>query len=293
MSGAFSPFQLTGPDTEPASGVEWNAGTVTALGGSLAINAGVLSDAWNAGTVASLGGGLTVNGGVLADQWSGGTVTTLSTGLLLSSGTLTAPPLPWLNNAAGVPALANFTQVGIGGTTSISQSTLDQIISLIDSGANTTALRGLLYTAPATPYRIAILVCNNAGPNSNRALAWGFCDGTKYQVVLVANAYQATPNLANWSSATTYVSQVVKTEIVSLTGAGDIWLGCHNDGTNIYYEFSTDGVNFVTVAEVTISGGYLSSIASVFIGVDYNSAANPSALSIQCFDPNGLNRTFP
>jgi hypothetical protein len=324
MSGIYGPYQLTG--SENAITGEWNAGTVAAIGSGLAISNQTLAAQWSGGSVAAIGSGLTITAGntlqtTFTEQWNAGTVNAIGTGLILSGNTLaaTASSQQWnagtvtsiggglqlsagvlgatgqqfYNVAAGVPSLSSFTQVGIAGTTSIAQST-GKIISIKDTGGNAFDLRGLVYTAPSTPYRIAILVCNTQPTSTStaRALCWGFSDGTKYQVLYCEANGGANIYLVNFSNSTTEVNATPITNVNPLQYGSVIWLGLRSDGTNIYFEYSSDGVNFITIYSTLISTNYITTIADVFIGISPQSATSASALSIQCFDPNGLNRAF-
>jgi hypothetical protein len=304
----------------------WEAGTITTVGAGLFTSANTLEANWNGGTVTTLGSGLSLTGGTLiatggggggvstivagggltggtittsgtiAANWNGGTVTSLGSGLTLSGGTLSASggggtTLPFFNIAAGVPSLSSFTQVNVSGTTSIAQSSTEKVITLSDTGANLFDLRGITYPAPSTPYRIAMLVCDDPGITPQRGLVWGFSDGTKYQVLYRFNSSSGL-YLVDFSDANTEAGASSQPSPPVFTGGAQIWLGCHNDGTNIYYEMSTDGVVWSTIYSTTIAGNYITTIASVFVGISPQSTATPSAFSIQCFDPNGLTRAF-
>lgn len=198
--------------------------------------------------------------------------------------------LPFFNVGAGVPLLSAFTEIGIAGTTSIAQSSADNIISLKDTGGNATDLRGVRYPAPSTPYRVAILACVTTGLNTLWGLNWGWSDGTKY-----ATAY----NFCNYPSDGVYtIDWSNSTTLASDNGVGTfywfspIWLGLRNDGTTLYFEISDDGVNFVTVYSIAVASSYCTP-TNVFVGFSPQSSSKPSAMSIQCFDLNGLARSFP
>jgi len=295
MSGAFSPFQLTGPDTEPLAASEWNAGTVSTLGTGLSITSQTINAQWSGGAVTTLGTGLSITGTTLnataTNEWNAGTVNAIGVGLSLSGNTLSAgAALPFFNVSAGVPALSSFTQVGIAGTTSIAQSSQDQIISLKDTGGNATDLRGVTYPAPSTPYRVAMLVCLGSALNQLWGLNWGWSDGTKYATLYFFVNYSSDGFYTiDWSNSTTLASS---NGVVSGYGFTPIWLGCRNDGTTLYFEFSGDGVNFETIYSVAIASAYCTP-TNVFVGFSPQSSSRPSSMSIQCFDLNGLTRSFP
>jgi hypothetical protein len=275
---------------------EWNAGTVGTLGSGLSLSSGTLSSSggsgeWTAGTVTAVGAGLFVTSDTIEANWNGGTVTSLGSGLTLSSGTLSASggggtTLPFFNIAAGVPLLSSFTQVGIAGTTSIAQAGTQNVISIIDTGGNALDVRAIYKAAPSTPYRVAILVCDTPGIGASRGLIWGISDGTKYQMAYRFN--NGSQYLVDWSTSTTEVS-------APSLGQGPpmspIWLGVHNDGTTIFWEVSSDGVNFAPVFSVAVGSAYCTP-TYVAVGLSPQSDVSTSAISIQCYDPNGLTRSF-
>jgi hypothetical protein len=96
-------------------------------GSGIANVSGTLQVEWNAGTVNAIGPGLSIvagtstSPGTLEANWQAGTVTAIGTGLSIASGTLEATALPEEWNAGTVNALG--TTAG-GGTLSITSNTL-------------------------------------------------------------------------------------------------------------------------------------------------------------------------
>jgi len=124
--------------------------------------------------------------------------------------------------------------------------------------------------APATPYTVTALLAGNAGAN-----ALGFTDGTKYQFVYAnpsPSGYgilnvQANPTLNTFNSTTATFSSGFNARL--------IWLRISDDGTNVAFAASADGVNFTTVTSFAKSGGYLggSGYSSIFVGSPGGSGA--------------------
>jgi hypothetical protein len=76
-------------------------------------------------------------------------------------------------------------------------------------------------------------------------------------------------------------------------------MGLRDDGAgNIYFEISTDGVNFFTLSKIVKSSGYLGSSGynQIFLGIapwDFsNTPTLPVAWSFLAYDPNGLSRSL-
>jgi hypothetical protein len=72
------------------------------------------------------------------------------------------------------------------------------------------------------------------------------------------------------------------------------WIGLRDNGTNAYWEISSDGVNFAEIFNVTKSGSFLGSSGfnNIFIGARPNDVQAWS-LTVRCYDENGITRTFP
>lgn len=205
--------------------------------------------------------------------------------------------------SAGVPPLSSFTQIGISGLTSLSTSGSSGTITIKDTGTNSITLHGVSHPVPgSTPYRVAALIAAT-GPIANFiAVQWGWTDGTKFSnAAFVANSSSSGGvefTADTWTSSTSRASagQISGSPPASITpaGLGVFWVGLRDDGTNVYYELSNDGVNFWTLLSTSKSSGYLGSsgYTNVFIGLNVQEAF-AQTLAIRCYDPNGLTRAFP
>jgi len=203
--------------------------------------------------------------------------------------------LPFFNLSAGVPALSAFTQIDDTGSTAVSQAPTSKVISITDNGTGSSGiiLKGLTYPAPAAPFRVAMLVSDSAGSASTRGLCWGFGDSSgKFAVMYRFNSGSAI-DIVTFASASSYSGASSVSSSWTVLGSATLWLGLRSDGTTLYFEASADGVNFGTVYSEAIASSTLSGISNVFIGFSPQTATPNSALSIACFDPNGLTRSFP
>lgn len=122
--------------------VEWNGGTVTAIGNGITINAGSLSieagaglsfstgslvAAWQTTAVTGLGSGLTNVGGVLTPSWNGGSVSALGGALNINSGTIS-------DQKQGTITLSGTT------TGTINPANIDSALVNIGTAAGTIAI---------------------------------------------------------------------------------------------------------------------------------------------------------
>ncbi|MDE2097513.1 MAG: hypothetical protein KGL39_09730 [Patescibacteria group bacterium] len=198
--------------------------------------------------------------------------------------------------SVGVPALSGFAQINLSGTSSVVENA-GKSLQLIDSGRNAENLIGLAYTAPATPYRIALFAQFSANLIGTQAqgLVWGFTDGTKFETFSINPAGAGGTNATNAQYAVWTSSTAISTYTNVITGkymlpSWNTWLGIRDDGTNIYFEVSADGANY-SVLQQQAHGG-LTSYPKVFFGIE-NRTTVPMAASFRCYDPNGLTRTVP
>jgi hypothetical protein len=101
-----------------------------------------------------------------------------------------------------------------------------------------------------------------------------------------------TWNTQKYNSATSFNSQ--DSSRVFYDHRGMYWIGLRDNGTNAYWEISSDGVNFAEIFNVTKSGSFLGSSGfnNIFIGARPNDVQAWS-LTVRCYDENGITRTFP
>lgn len=93
-------------DTIGTLAVEWNAGTVAAVGAGLALTSNTLGVQWSGGTVTALGTGVSLVGGTISATGSGGSVTSVVGGAGLTGGTITTTGTLAVDYAAtGTPTL--------------------------------------------------------------------------------------------------------------------------------------------------------------------------------------------
>lgn len=198
-----------------------------------------------------------------------------------------------------MPALAGFTQVNIGGTRSIVEVAGKAFTVIESSPAAGPKIAGVIKAVPgATPYRIVFYVTTNAPSFQYLGFAFGWSDGTKLHTV--SNPASGSLEEMKWTNSTTRASTVAlgtrRPEWFQATGH---WYAIRNNGTNIYFETSEDGVNFSTYLVVALAGSFLGaggytnafcglySEANTASGVDY-----PHSVSIFEWDNNGLTRVF-
>lgn len=195
---------------------------------------------------------------------------------------------------AGVPAIGGFTKINCTGTGAAAQST-SGIITISDTGANTLKLIGITKAVPAAPYRVSMLIQFTSQAGNYSGYAWGFSDGTKFDVVRNTPSVPSS-NEEQWSTSTSRAAFNGKNTVYAQgCMVGGLWVSCRDDNTNIYCDASADGANWTTVYTVAKSSGYLGSsgYTNLFVGLVPESTTWNNYLNLRCYDTNGLNRALP
>jgi trimeric autotransporter adhesin len=138
--------------------VEWNAGTVAAVGDGLiiatgsslsaligvglSISAGTIVANWQETVVTALAGGLSISGTTLEDQWNAGTVTALAGGLSITSGTLSAAGASGEWTAGTVTAISSLMTIASG---TLSLENVANLSVLGRTGGGTGALSAIAF----------------------------------------------------------------------------------------------------------------------------------------------------
>lgn len=227
----------------------------------------------NFSCLASLNGNVN---GILQGNGSG-TVSalTIGSGLTYSGGTLSAT-----GGGAGYfasvlsakPTMANTgytTWLNQNGATETDSAMGITIQDTVSGGTNT--FQGLIKSVPATPYSAVYLIVPSltvGSPFSGFAVGW--YDGSNKMHCLNVQ-WQTTSaiegSIIRMSTPTTYVS----TDIGPVVGFGYnlVWVKLKDDGTNVSWSYSFDGVAWVTFYSVAKSSGYLgaSGYTKLFVGI--------------------------
>ena len=193
--------------------------------------------------------------------------------------------------SAGVPSESNSTVFGDSNVTVIYEGPGTQIFYNSDGGS-AHGISGLSTTVPDFyPYRIGILMQSlsfgggSAHGTIGHAMCAGWTDGTKYQFIQLTDIANSSTQLSvvNYSNYYTANSTVYSSYFGY--NPDTIWFGVRDDGTNVYWEISRDGVNFWTVYITAKSSGYLSDYSKAFWGVVDDSNTTWSS-TLRCWNPN-------
>ena len=191
------------------------------------------------------------------------------------------------------PPLSSFTQLYYsGGTYTFNQSAGGAItISALDTDG--AGVGGIYIAAPTPPYRVAILLEPNALIGNYIGFGAGWTDGTKIQDYMQYWNNGLNAAIDNRNSVGSRSSFTGANAISYITQP--FWIGLHDDGTNVIFEGSTDGVYFTALyPPITKSSGFLSGAYNyIYIVSNSNSVAWNSYVTVRAYNPNALTASFP
>lgn len=243
---------------------EWTAGAVNALD-ALTINNGTLTAEWQSGTVDVLGPNLTLAAGTLnavtqPQEWNAGNVTLVGTGL-----TLVGEVLSLVGGEAGTGLFSGIlsgvpTQSGTGlttwenqGSASVSNNAVGMTITNPSTGSGLAVLRTSTPTPPVSYTALLGFTANPGNGSTNPSLLLGFSDGTKLQgfgILNTGTSADAYIAVQDFNSPTSFSSNP---QLWLEYANAPVWAKIRNDGTNLTYSYSTDGVNFALMYSNSIT----------------------------------------
>jgi hypothetical protein len=175
-----------------------------------------------------------------------------------------------INQSAGIKGLygdlmsATPTSASTGLSTWLNQGSATVADSLVGasmdvpSSASTDNITGRYKAAPSTPYTITVLVAATMTSSLSNAVGLGWYDGTaKLHLISYGPDNGARPflRITKWNSTSSFSAA----DFTSATNgfSQPIWLRIADDGTNVSFAFSQDGVNFLPLFSVAKSSGFL------------------------------------
>lgn len=167
--------------------------------------------------------------------------------------------LPLFEVIRVAPTISTFTNLNIGSDT-FAQNT--DSASFLVAVAATENVKGIYKSPPSTPYKVRALVQTYLAKGYQR-IGVGFYDGSnKIQAIIVDTNNSPTnpPRFTtfSWSNYSTFnAAHGTTTDLCAIPQF--VWLSVADDGTNVYFEYSFDGVNWITQYTVAKSSGYLGS----------------------------------
>jgi hypothetical protein len=266
--------------------------------GVLSANAPAVATAASLGVV-SVGSGLTVNGSGVLSANAPAVATTGSVGVVSVGSGLSVTPSGVLSRSTsysvGVPALSSFTKVNQGSC--VTSEVPGASLTVIGTGSAASSWNNFVMykAAPTAPYRLAAYfsISSSIFPYLGGGLGFYDPSTTKYVEVFICWNLNNVCNIqvSKWNSPTSFNATPV-TWLWSMTTSG-FWLGLRDDGTNVYYEFSADGANYITIYQEAKASGFLSSYAINALIANLSNATSSRVLNMTVFvwDINGLSRT--
>jgi hypothetical protein len=155
------------------------------------------------------------------------------------------------------------TSASTGLATWLNQGT--SAVADISTGLNLTAppsattyLSGRYVAAPATPYTITVLLGATRNSSTGSMAGIGWYDGTaKLQVLSYETNAGGSPLLTVRQFASATTAPGLNATSFGNSFSQPLWLRVRDNGTNVSFAFSQDGVNFLDLYSVAKSSGYL------------------------------------
>lgn len=182
-----------------------------------------------------------------------------------------------------VPTSANtgLTNWGNQDSATIADSALGISMTRPDQSANDRY--SIRYkAAPATPYTItALIALTTFGTGTgNRQGGIGWFDGTQFQLMRLTNASNSVMQL-NVTGHTSLTSGAATNQVAGvIIGSSFIWMRMSDDGTNITFSVSMDGINFTTMYTVAKASGYLGASGYSNVAFGANAAAGVTHMTV-------------
>jgi hypothetical protein len=190
-----------------------------------------------------------------------GTFKSASTGTNFLGVSLVAPP----TIAGGTWSQVNFT------SGSSAADVANGILFSNASGIGSDNVSFLSRAAPTAPYTVTAFFALHQLPQ-NGGSGLGFSDGTKFQTLTTDNQHGFL--VQNFDNDTTYDSNEGENTFSAEQGVPQfaplLWLRISDDGTNVHFYYSVDGVYFVAIYSVAKSSGFLESSGYTHVGPTFN-----------------------
>lgn len=202
-----------------------------------------------------------------------------------------------IDMSAGVPLASAFSLINIGGATLVDSSPTKKALIFTVPTVTGTNHRIISKAKPSTPYRVAAMIKPAIAPAAAAFIVYlGFRNTTTGHfegVGILISAAAPKLEIDSYTSPTAFNTTPLAASF--FPEAGDWMLGIRDDGTNHFYEFSADGVQWATLLTAANSGWFVNASSTYdAVAVDVgNNAAGTAIVSLRLWDENGLTRNYP
>lgn len=192
-----------------------------------------------------------------------------------------------------MPALSEFTQLGVGGTRTVTESAGKAFALRENAPVGGAKVFGVFKDPPPAPYRVAVFVQSGAALTFNGP-AIGWTNGEGLQLATFVQPFVETsgwgnPGGRNWNTGMSARH--------NLLGAGTGgWVGLRDDGTARFVELSQDGVNWSVIQKIPYADA--PTMTKPFIGMysenngSPGGADYPQGVSYLLYDEDALDRDY-
>ena len=167
---------------------------------------------------------------------------------------------------------ANFAWLNQGGATVADASG----VSYLQVGAQSQDIRARARTAPATPYTVTALVAPEFENIGNQDVGIGFHEigsGKSQAIRLTADFLVAVTN-------STALNAIGSNQFVTGRFFSPWWLRIRDDGTNLIFSYSADGINFRQLVSNLRTAQFTTAPDRIMYYVNDRSTTQPCAISV-------------
>lgn len=197
----------------------------------------------------------------------------------------------WVNGSPGILGVPP-TQANTGLSTWINQGTVPHATSVIGSaigislqnpgnGGGRPGISALITPVPATPYTVTALISITANSGYYAGGGIGWYDGSSkfHTINNVFNNGSGLPyqEIEEWTSSTSFDTAP---NTFGQAQAYQVWLGIGDDGTNVEFSVSNDGVNFYLITSGSKSSEFLGGSGYNYLAFVLNQSNNFTAVTL-------------
>ena len=130
----------------------------------------------------------------------------------------------------------------------------------------------------------------NAGTGNPWILAeCGWAHAGAFEMINIAQVGNVKENWSNYSTRASYVTAAVQAFVSPV-----YFIGLRNDGTTLYWQYSTDGINWLTLYSIAASSSYLGSGNQTSIACAIQNNTDGQVYhAMRAYNPNALTESFP
>lgn len=172
------------------------------------------------------------------------------------------------------PSLTTWAWVNQGSATLTSSNGIETIIAPANAVPH---LKIRTTSLPATPYTITARLTGTTPTINYIRMGIGLRESATGKLRTICTSSGLNLAVETWTDAVTYGGAVKQ---FTFYRAGDLWLKIYNDGTNITWSYSGDGIYFDPVDVAVKANGFTTAADQGFFFIDTNNATLGASVTL-------------